>query len=44
MSDYITFKLWKLGIFCICAFIYGFIIGPERPTSESSERQSTSDE
>ena len=25
MSDYIKFKLIKLGIFCIGAFIYGFI-------------------
>lgn len=25
MSDYITYKLWKLGILCVGAFIYGFI-------------------
>ena len=25
MSDYIKFKLWKLGIFFIGAIIYGFI-------------------
>lgn len=36
MSPYITYKLIKLGLFAIAAFIYGFIVGPERPTSGSS--------
>lgn len=25
MSDYITFKLWKIGAFLAVVFVYGFI-------------------
>lgn len=42
MSDYLTFKLWKLGLFLVAAFIYGFITGgrkrsKDRPPPEAKD-------
>ena len=34
MSDFITFKLWKLGIFFIGAIIYGFITGGRKRSKD----------
>jgi hypothetical protein len=42
MSDFITFKLWKLGIFFIGAIIYGFI-SARRRRRNSRQRPSEED-
>lgn len=34
MTPYIKFKLWKLGIFLIGAFIYGFITGGRKRSKD----------
>jgi hypothetical protein len=42
MSDYIKFKLIKLGIFAIGAFIYGFV-SARRRRQNSRQRPSAKD-
>lgn len=42
MSDYLTFKLWKLGLFFVGAIIYGFISARKRRRN-SQRHPSTED-
>jgi hypothetical protein len=41
MSDFITFKLWKLGLFFVGAVIYGFIAARRR--RQQSRRSESED-